>query len=446
MRQRSGRDESGLLAGAGIKGLLIVIVLVAAMIAVAAAATDDDRRGDETPTEETPGTTVPDDGGSDDQDIITTTTATGSEKKIDLKSTDVLTGTVSEDKDGGTVEIRVSLAEEEASKYTSFRWYVKDSSGSYIGSVSKTEPFATWTIQDSDIGSYTFGVRCEKNSDQGFRPGGMSIPWMVFTEYVTHDMQIVISGTVTKELAWTYDGRSYTTTVTYDYSEFERYSTGDLSRSLKERSTFDDLTGFIVVNDVVQGIADDLESKYAAAYGGSAEGQPYAEFVLAFVQTAFSYQYDERLYKQDEYYAFPMETIQNLGGDCEDTSILCAALDKASGYDAGVFLIPGHCIAAVAVDGYVPGTPDASYSSKVKVFSYAQDGRTYYGCETTLEQNLYGVGWVSDAYSIDSDGEITYTSTDIFGRTSTSTSTVSDGRTVTYKELGYGLYTVPASA
>lgn len=44
----------------------------------------------------------------------------------------------------------------------------------------------------------------------------------------------------------------------------------------------------------------------------------------------FSYETDDDLYDRDEYYAHPMETVQHLGGDCEDMSIFCAALLQAA--------------------------------------------------------------------------------------------------------------------
>ena len=146
----------------------------------------------------------------------------------------------------------------------------------------------------------------------------------------------------------------------------------------------------------------------------------YAEFVLAFVQTCFGYTYDSVLYGQQEYYAFPLETIHNGGGDCEDTSILCAALYEAAGYDAGVFIIPGHAIAAVALDGF---TPAETSVTTVSVFSFEMNGKTYYGCETTLDYNTYGIGWIGSDYAIVADGTVYY-----------------EGEA--YRDQGYGLYIV----
>lgn len=163
---------------------------------------------------------------------------------------------------------------------------------------------------------------------------------------------------------------------------------------------YDVIVDFIVVNDVIDEIEKALKEEYEST-GKIASGQGYAEFILAFVHECYGYMYDEVQYSQSEYFAFPMETIYNGYGDCEDTSILLAAIYESAGYDTGVFLIPGHAITAVALDSYVAGEYDSKYS--VAVFSITVDGKTYYGCETTLDSNIYGVGYITDTYSTKND-------------------------------------------
>ena len=68
-------------------------------------------------------------------------------------------------------------------------------------------------------------------------------------------------------------------------------------------------------------------------------------------------------------------------GDCEDTSILLAALYKSLGYEAGVIIVPGHALAAVGLASYDPG----SYSAfRYEIISKEIDGLTFYACETTI--------------------------------------------------------------
>ena len=82
--------------------------------------------------------------------------------------------------------------------------------------------------------------------------------------------------------------------------------------------------------------------------------------------------------EREEYPNYPVETLVDKGGDCEDTAILTAALLQAMGYDAVLirFSPPkegdaGHMAVGVAVTGVSGGR------------SYSYDGQTYYYLETT---------------------------------------------------------------
>ena len=54
---------------------------------------------------------------------------------------------------------------------------------------------------------------------------------------------------------------------------------------------------------------------------------------------------------------------------------------------------------------------------------YEMGGKTYYGCETTLDYNTYGIGWINSDYTITADGTVYY-----------------EGEA--YRNQGYGLYSV----
>lgn len=336
--------------------------------------------------------------------------------------------------DEGKTQIIVTMNDDEASKYSSFTWYVNKniSSGNYrVGNITKTTgqdddaSRVTWTLDDTDIGTYTIGVVCSQGrSWGGFLP---LIPW----DQKSYTLKITIDGDVTKTYSWEYRGTDYTFTIDYAYSEYEMYA-GASGASMEKREAYNDgrgnvdfgiVTDFIVVNDVVDDIQNALKKAYEST-GETAAGQGYAEFILAFVQECYGYMYDEVQYLQNEYFAFPMETIHNGNGDCEDTSILLAAIYESAGFDTGVFLIPGHAIAAVALDSYTAG--DYDRTQNVSVFAIVQDGKTYYGCETTLDENLYGIGYVTETYTVE-DNEIRY-----------------DGKKVSDMSEEYGLYTITA--
>lgn len=320
--------------------------------------------------------------------------------------------------DAGNPQIIVTMDDSEASKYSTFTWYVNKTAGSgnsRVGSITKTVDKnddankVTWTLGDDDVGTYTIGVVCSKEGHSG---GSMNFgPWFLWDQ-TKYALDFTIDGKVSKTYSWEYGGSNYSFTIDYQYSEYGKYA-GTNGATMEKRKAYNDgkdnvdfsvITDFIVVNDVIDGIQNALKNAYESS-GNTASGQGYAEFILAFVQECYGYMYDEVQYAQDEYFAFPMETIYNGYGDCEDTSILLAAIYESAGYDAGVFLIPGHAIAAIALDPYVAGEYDTA--QKVSVFGLTQDGRTYYGCETTLKTNSYGVGYISDEYTIE-DGIIYY--------------------------------------
>ena len=309
----------------------------------------------------------------------------------------------------GEQQIVVTLKDDVAKDYSVFTWYVNkvtNSGNSRVGNITKTTSQnddasrVTWTLSDKDAGTYVIGVVCKNSEWGGFMSFGPWFPW----NQTSYTLKFTIDGDITKTYSWEYEGSTYTFSIDYPYSEYEKYE-GTSGASMEKREAFADnkgnvdysvITDFIVVNNVIDEIQKALKEEYEST-GGTASGQGYAEFILAFVQECFGYMYDEVQYAQGEYFAFPMETIYSGYGDCEDTSILLAAIYESAGYDSGVFLIPGHAITAIALDSYVAGEFDTKDS--VAVFSLTENGKTYYGCETTLNANDYGVGYIIDKYS-----------------------------------------------
>ncbi len=98
-------------------------------------------------------------------------------------------------------------------------------------------------------------------------------------------------------------------------------------------------------------------------------------FVTAFVQS-LPYTSDIETTPYDEYPRYPVETLFDRGGDCEDTSILVAALLDKMGYDVALLLLQDaqHMAVGVSMSG--------TYGSY-----YEYDGKQYFYLETT------GEGW-----------------------------------------------------
>lgn len=110
-----------------------------------------------------------------------------------------------------------------------------------------------------------------------------------------------------------------------------------------------------------------------------ADARSYSTFrevsnALAFVQS-IEYSLDEDTTGHDDYWRYPVETIFDETGDCEDTTILAGAVLRRLGHRVAVFLLPEHAALGVEVP---PGTPGEFLEI---------DGRRMYYCETT------GEGW-----------------------------------------------------
>ncbi len=245
---------------------------------------------------------------------------------------------------------------------SSYVWTLSEESGSItFTSVTKTAGLLTWYLPQ--YGNYTVTVDCTDSDGN-------------VTEYIgTLDIEAYYS--------WTYDGSTYEMTVDVDYADYyDSHATTYSEMQARAVTVWSTVTDFVVVDEEVQSIADQLAELYAQAYGSTALDQSFANFTLAFVQICYTYYYDISLYGQEEYYAYPIETIFNGGGDCEDTSILCAAIFTAEGYQAAVGILPGHAIAGVALDSY---TAPAYSQLNYEVLSQKVYGVTYYACETTYD-------------------------------------------------------------
>jgi len=122
--------------------------------------------------------------------------------------------------------------------------------------------------------------------------------------------------------------------------------------------------------------------KKAAQQEGYTEFQN-VEFAAAFVQS-LPYTADSVTTPFDEYPRYPIETLVDNGGDCEDTSILLASIIDKLGYGTVLIMLPNHV--GVGVKG-----GENIYGSY-----YEYKGNKYYYIETTGEG--WKIGKLPDAY------------------------------------------------
>lgn len=166
---------------------------------------------------------------------------------------------------------------------------------------------------------------------------------------------------------------------------------------------------YIVVGDTVTNLEILLRDVFPSSNGIAGSANPeYATFLINFCQSRgttgdgnMKYLSDRSTHGTDEYWNYPVETLDLMGGDCEDTSILMAALLRAAGFDSGIALLPGH---AMAIIGMEPAkAPDPLAGDELLVYGedYVKkmvfNSKEYWMLETTNSRFLPGV--ISGVYA-----------------------------------------------
>lgn len=80
----------------------------------------------------------------------------------------------------------------------------------------------------------------------------------------------------------------------------------------------------------------------------------YVNLAISFVQS-LEYTSDSVTAGYDEYQRYPVETLVDRGGDCEDTAILLGAILEQMGYGVRGVLLPGHMGLAIKGDASLSG-------------------------------------------------------------------------------------------
>ena len=183
--------------------------------------------------------------------------------------------------------------------------------------------------------------------------------------------------TIPQSYEWSYGGHEWTWNLQIPEGLYLYYHA-------IERAPVSDYSIYVthpLDDSFIKGLAEGLKSR--ATERGFDEEET-ANFVASFVQN-LDYQSEE-----GEYPKYPVETLFDRGGDCEDTSILTAALLQAMEYDVVLLNFPpvppdeaGHMAVGVALPA-IPGG-----------YKYNFDGEDYYYLETT---SVSKAGEIPDNY------------------------------------------------
>lgn len=191
---------------------------------------------------------------------------------------------------------------------------------------------------------------------------------------------IMVDGIASCVYHWNFEKKTYTLVWDIDTTVYDGYvenTSGRAPVSDKDRIAFVNYT-----SDEMKYIAGKLSE-----LSSSMDLVERANFVLKFVQLCTDYEYDYRYNGEAEYWKYPIETLFEGRGDCEDTTVLYCALMKALGYQSAMllFLGPeydvGHAAGSVALESVPGGT------------YYAKDGLHFYYCETTSDIKNVGDPW-----------------------------------------------------
>jgi hypothetical protein len=241
-------------------------------------------------------------------------------------------------------------------------WSTVDGAAGYRLQVSASEDFAI-KVADAEVAEPWYVMPSELDS-------GASYFWRV--QAVSSATRSSWSGAVTFTVAqeafsfsysWHYNGRQQWLNGSAPGSDYYRLS--GLPRTY-------DYASYVTDNDpTVIAVATYLKAQ--------ADGKRYdpASYILSFVQS-LEYTSDFDTKGKVEYPRYPVETLVDGGGDCEDTAALFASLVQcpAVGIDAVLLMYTkesesGHM--AVGIEGDHYGT------------YYVYNGRNYFYCETTGE-------------------------------------------------------------
>ncbi|MHA1522453.1 MAG: hypothetical protein ACTSRK_19980 [Promethearchaeota archaeon] len=170
----------------------------------------------------------------------------------------------------------------------------------------------------------------------------------------------------TREFEWNFGGYTWQWELSVPKSRYDQYSSIQVNeRFIYGANNFD----YLVTTE------DPFIRDMAIALRNSSNQMGYSQsdeigFILAFVQS-LPYTSDNITTGYDEFPRFPLETLIDGGGDCEDSSILFATLVIILGYDAIFINPPNHLAVGVVVENV-----EGSYIE--------YNNKQYFYCETTI--------------------------------------------------------------
>ncbi len=205
---------------------------------------------------------------------------------------------------------------------------------------------------------------------------------IIFTPIILpHQAAAQTNGYYEKSFAWDYNGKHWTWNLSIPVDLYNAYKSIPVSTR-----TSDGPAGYgfctTTKDSYVKSLAEELNDTTNELGYNSFDK---ISFVLAFVQS-LPYTSDSVTTGRDEYPRFPIETLVDDGGDCEDTSILFATITLVLGYGT-VYINPPDHYAVGILGNDLRGT----------YWTYPEgSNRTYYYSETTGDN--FAIGQLPDEF------------------------------------------------
>jgi len=211
------------------------------------------------------------------------------------------------------------------------------------------------------------------------------------------EVREIPEGFVALRMAWQWEGEAQRLDALVPWNLYQMYR-GQLRVPLVDNYEY----GAFVEDPQDDPTLGDLADALWGRAGGTTTA--YVRYVLGFVQDAIAYRADPPTV---EWPLYPLETLVDRAGDCEDTSILYVSLLRARGIPCKLAFVdtdgdrmPDHVLAlvpaSIAVETACEGGPT--------VFDF--DGSLYAVAETTGSLGLLDVGCDPWGLSVDDVAEI----------------------------------------
>ena len=220
------------------------------------------------------------------------------------------------------------------------------------------------------------------------------------TETLTIDIEPVPDGYLGVQFEWSQDAEIQYWNVLIPEGLYDTYS-ARVREPIADTYDYGAYVEDPLDDPTLEDLADDLWERAGRGY------EPFAETVLAFVQGAIAYQPDP---VGSEWPLYPIETLVEAKGDCEDTAILFVSLIRARGYSSKIAFVdtdtdgtPDHVLALVPVPTAYLSEIQCSGTGQATVLWYS--GSSFVVAETAVSGEEIPLG--CDPWGLDSADIIT---------------------------------------